>query len=255
MGRLTQHHTHVLQPGAESHTRAGTHPPPTCPERHSLATRASARRCRVKNKPVLPAHCCTTSCQGREPGAGQQDTHCRKQDLRGGPQPAGRGKPASRPEPQLRLQKPPRAWKPTFSRDNLRSASCLTASGPTRLPSFAGWLCGVGRAEAPRPQQEGRRMWEAAEPQAAPAPRGRAARGRAQPCGPASGISTDLASGTGRWHAARGSGVPRARGAPSRPGFSGAARPRAASHATPLRPHARRLRTRSRPAGRVGRAP
>lgn len=162
----------------ESHTRAGTHPSPPCPGRHSLATRASARRCQVKNKPVLPAHCCTTSCQGREPRAGQQDTHCRKQDLRGGPQPAGRGKPGSRPEPQLRLQKPPRAWKPTFSRDNLRSASCLTASGPTRLPSFAGWFCGVAlrgglgggpAATAGRQAGVGGR---------------RAAQGRAQPCGP-----------------------------------------------------------------------
>lgn len=209
MGRLTQPRTLDPEPGAKSHT----HPP--LPQSGQSGHRGLGTAGRLKAEPVGPAHGCATGCRERAPS-----------------RPAGHGTAGSGTGAAADSRVVPRTTaaaseaSPGVEATSLGTISGRRPGSPPRVQpgcralrgGFAGRLCGVGWAEAPRPRQEGRGVWEAAGTVGAATRLGR----RLPHCGagpPGVGLSLApprarsalTASGTGWWHAARGSSVPRAR--------------------------------------------
>lgn len=139
--------------------------------------------CKALPKPSSAAHCCTPSCQGHEPGAGQQD-------LGGGRQPAGRGKPS-------RSQSHSCFFRSLPERRSRHSLGTISGRHPVSLPQaqpgcpalrggFAGWAGQRPRGHSRKAGRCGRPLGRSPARQAAPTLRGWAAGGGLSLAAPAS---------------------------------------------------------------------
>lgn len=139
--------------------------------------------CKALPKPSSAAHCCTPSCQGHEPGAGQQD-------LGSGRQPVGRGKPS-------RSQSHSCFFRSLPERGSRHSLGTISGRHPVSLPraqpgcpalrgGFAGWAGQRPRGHSRKAGRCGRPLGRSPARQAAPTLRGWAAGGGLSLAAPAS---------------------------------------------------------------------